>query len=127
MPLSASVLELRELFRLGRVVHDLDDVPAEGRLDRLEDLAVGQPGDQDGGLERFVDRALAVEERQLAAAAGRALRLTLVALLAGDRVEQVRVVLQPRPGRDGGLVCAASHDGSSAGTVDAPVGSSFGE
>src|SRR4029079_9922811 len=48
-----------------------------------------------------VHRALAVEERKLAATTGRALRLALVALRSGDGVEQVRVGLQSGPGREG--------------------------
>ena len=33
-------LELLHVLGVGRVVHDLDDVPAERRLDRLQDVAV---------------------------------------------------------------------------------------
>ena len=93
------VLEGLHVVGLGRVIHDLDDVPAEGRLDRRQDVAVLEAGGEDRGLERRIDRARAVEERQLAAGPGRALGLPFLALLAGDRVEQVGVGLEPRVGR----------------------------
>ena len=86
---------------VGRVVHHLDDVPAEGGLDRREDLAVLEARGEDRLLELRVDAARAVEERELAAGAGGTLRLGLVALLAGDRVEQARVVLQAGVGGEG--------------------------
>ena len=57
----------------------------------------------------------AVEVRQLAAGAGRALRLRLVALRAGDGVEQARVRLELDVGRRRPVAFAAAHAGSSAG------------
>ena len=78
------------MLGVGRVVHDLDDVPAEVRLDRRQDVAVLEAGLQDRGQERRVDVAAAVEVGQLAAAPARSLGLRLLALLAGDGVEQVR-------------------------------------
>ena len=33
------VLEGLEVVEVGRAIHDLDDVPAEGRLDRRQDVA----------------------------------------------------------------------------------------
>ena len=74
--------------------------------------AVLEPRGEDRLLELRVDAARAVEERELAAGAGRTLGLALVALLAGDRVEQARVVLAAWRTSARAWAWAASQDGS---------------
>ena len=81
------VLELVHLVLVGLGVHDLDDVPAEVGLERLEDLARLQARLQDGVLELLDEVRAAVDPAQLAAGAGVALGGRLVALVAGELVE----------------------------------------
>src|SRR5205814_1495671 len=89
------VLEGVEVIAVVRAVHDLDDMPAERRLDRRQDVAWLEAGLRDGRQERRIDgRHGLVEVRQLAACAGRAERRFLVTLLARDRVEQARIGLE---------------------------------
>ena len=117
-----------ECASVGRAMLDLDHVPAERALDRLEEVAGLRIGDQDRLLEGRVD---ALSRRSTAACrpAGEVLALRLVALLAGDRVELAGVRLElgvgaaaapgprPLPTTGPGRGARRRPDGSSLGGV----------
>ena len=120
-------LERCRPLEVGRAVHDLDDVPAELGLDRVEELA-GLRGPARRSRPRTPRRSRP-RRREVAAACRRSCAAALlVALRARDRVEQARVGLElgvggvgvglrppPRPGRSRRTSAAAS--GSSVGRV----------